>query len=184
MVTSIYSFSNSVFLYPSGDEIHHWRGHQTSPTVVSLKGRLPQILQSKSTLCCKIVQKHSLFLHGFVKKPNQNLTEIENRRILFLYDRFKKKTDLGIFFLQMLFEGRYKTQDYFRYFLHLFSVPSFIFSKNWRGAHSCLPSKDSIIIRYLYSEDGFTYGHSIQYKMILLHLHVYRSINPFPHNKN
>ena len=30
----------------------------------------------------------------------------------------------------MLFEGRYKTQDYFQYFLHLFSVPTFIFSKN------------------------------------------------------
>ena len=26
-----------------------WRGHQTSPTVVSLKGRLPQKLQSTST---------------------------------------------------------------------------------------------------------------------------------------
>ena len=33
----------------------------------------------------------------------------------------------------MLFEVRYKTQDYFRYFLHLFSPPSFIFSKNGRG---------------------------------------------------
>ena len=33
----------------------------------------------------------------------------------------------------MPFEGGYKTQDYFRYFLHLFSVPSFIFSKNGRG---------------------------------------------------
>ena len=33
----------------------------------------------------------------------------------------------------MLFEGRYKTQDSFRYFLHLFSVPSFIFSKNGSG---------------------------------------------------
>ena len=28
----------------------------------------------------------------------------------------------------MLFEGHYKTQGYFRYFLHLFSVPSVIFS--------------------------------------------------------
>ena len=41
-----------------------WRGHQTSPTVVSLKGRLPQKLQSKSTLSCEIVQIHSLFRHG------------------------------------------------------------------------------------------------------------------------
>ena len=44
----------------------------------------------------------------------------------------------------MLFEGGYKTQDYFRYFLHLFSVPSFIFSKNGRGAYSCLPLKNSL----------------------------------------
>ena len=33
----------------------------------------------------------------------------------------------------MLFEGRYKTQGYFQYVLHLFSVPSFIFSKNGTG---------------------------------------------------
>ena len=47
----------------------HWRGHQTSPTVVSLKGILPLKLQSKSILSCKIVQIHSLFRHGFIKKP-------------------------------------------------------------------------------------------------------------------
>ena len=33
----------------------------------------------------------------------------------------------------MLFEGRFKTQDYFRSFLHLFSIPSFIFSKTGMG---------------------------------------------------
>ena len=49
----------------------------------------------------------------------------------------------------MLFEGRYKTQDYIRYFLHLFSVPSFIFEKR-EGAYSCLPSWDSLT---LYSID-------------------------------
>ena len=43
----------------------------------------------------------------------------------------------------MLFEGRYKTQDYFQSVLHLFSVPSFIFLKNGR-AYSCLPSKASL----------------------------------------
>ena len=43
----------------------------------------------------------------------------------------------------MLFKGVYKTQDYFRYFLHLFSVPSFIFSKKGR-AYSCIPSKVSL----------------------------------------
>ena len=54
-----------------------------------------------------------------------------------------EKQVLVLILLQILFEGRYKT-DYFRYFLHLFSVPSFIFSKNGRGAYSCLPSKDSL----------------------------------------
>ena len=33
----------------------------------------------------------------------------------------------------MLFEGRYKTQDYFRYFLHLFSVPPLIFFRKMEG---------------------------------------------------
>ena len=48
--------------------VFHWRGHQTSPTVVSLKGRLPEIMQSKSTLSCDIIQIHSLFRHGFYKE--------------------------------------------------------------------------------------------------------------------
>ena len=39
----------------------YWRGHQTSPTVVSLKGRLPQKLQSKSTLSCEIVLIQSVW---------------------------------------------------------------------------------------------------------------------------
>ena len=60
----------------------HWRSHQTFPTVVSLKGRLPQNFQSKSTLSCEIVQIHSLFHHGFYKETEiKNLTEIENRRV-------------------------------------------------------------------------------------------------------
>ena len=80
----------------------------------------------------------------------------------------------------MLFEDRYKTQDYFRYSLCSFSVPSFIFSKKQNWAYSCLPSKDSLINHYLYSKDGITYGQSIQYKMLLVRLHVYRSINPLP----
>ena len=32
---------------------------------------------------------------------------------------------------------------------------------------------------YLYSKDGFNYGHSIQYKMLLVCLHVYRSIKTY-----
>ena len=49
---------------------HYWRSHQTSSTVVSFrKGRLPQKLQSKSTFSCEIVRIHSMFCHGFIKKP-------------------------------------------------------------------------------------------------------------------
>ena len=47
----------------------NWRGHQTSPTAVSLKGTLPQNLQPKSTLSCEIVQIHSLFRQCLIKKP-------------------------------------------------------------------------------------------------------------------
>ena len=81
----------------------------------------------------------------------------------------------------MLFEDRYKIQDYFRYFLHLFSVPSFIFSKNGRGLILAYPQR--IVFGCLYSKDDFTYGHSIQYKMILVRLHLCRSSNPFPRKK-
>ena len=52
---------------------YYWRGLITSPTVVSLKGRLPQKLQSRSTLSCNIVQIHSLFRHHFIKKPKSKL---------------------------------------------------------------------------------------------------------------
>ena len=72
----------------------------------------------------------------------------------------------------MLFEGRYKAQDYFRYFLHLFSVQSFIFSRNVRGLILDYPQSIVEIIHYLCSKDGFTYGHSIQYKMLLVRLHI------------
>ena len=78
----------------------------------------------------------------------------------------------------MLFEGRCKTLYYFRYFLlfiYLFIYLFYLFEKQ-NGAYCCLPSKDSLIIHYLYSKDGFTYGHSILYKMLLVRLHVYRSI--------
>ena len=45
-----------------------WRGHQTSPTVVSLKGRLPQKLQSKTTLSCEIVQPTQSVSSWFYKE--------------------------------------------------------------------------------------------------------------------
>ena len=62
---------------------------------------------------------------------------------MFLCDGFWK-TDLDIDLIANAFRGSHKSEDYFRYFLHLFSVPSFIFLE---GAYSCLSSKD-----------GFTYG--------------------------
>ena len=49
--------------------VTYWGGHQTSPTVVILKGRLPEIMQSKSTLSCDIIPIHSLFRHSCIKKP-------------------------------------------------------------------------------------------------------------------
>ena len=58
-----------------------WRGHQTSPTVVSLKGRLPQKLQYKSTLTSETVQISSLFLHGFIKKPKSKFNQ--NRKYMY-----------------------------------------------------------------------------------------------------
>ena len=53
-----------------------------------------------------------------------------------------EKTDLSIDLIANAFQGSIK--DYFRYFLHLFSVPSFISPKKQKGAYSCLPSKDSL----------------------------------------
>ena len=56
------------------------------------------------------------------------------------------------------------------FFLHLFSVPSFIFTKNGRGLILVYPQRIVEIILYLYSKDDFTYGHSIQYQMLLVRL--------------
>ena len=105
----------------------------TSPIVVSLQGRLPQKLHSKSTLSSETVQIHSLFRHGFIKKPKS--------RILFLRDGFRK-TDLGIDSIPNAFRGSIqKKTDYFSYFLHFFSVPSFIFPKNGRALILAYPQR-------------------------------------------
>ena len=95
-----------------------------------LKGRLPQKLQSKPTLSCRIVQIHSLFCHGFIKKPKSKFNR--NRRILFLCDGFRKSY-LGIDLIANAFRGSIQNTKLVRYFLHLFSIPSFIFSKNGKG---------------------------------------------------
>ena len=79
----------------------------------------------------------------------------------------------------MLFEGRYK--ELFSIFsLFIFCSIIYLFEKQ-NSAYCCLPSKDNLMIHYLYSKDGFTYDQSIQYKMLLVRLHVYRSINPLLH---
>ena len=71
----------------------YWRGHQTSPTALSLKGRLPKKLQSQYTFSCEIVQKHSLLHHGIIKK-RKSKNAIKNGRNLFLCPRFYLCIDL------------------------------------------------------------------------------------------
>ena len=79
---------------------------------------------------------------------------MKNRRIFFVRDGFRK-TDLGIDLIANAFRGSIQNA-------RLFSIVSFIyfllFFEKQNGAHCCLPSKDSLIIHYLYSKDGFTYG--------------------------
>ena len=58
--------------------IVNWRGHKTSPKVMSLKGRLCQKVRSKSTLSCEIIQIHGLFRHGFINSPQSKFNR--NRR--------------------------------------------------------------------------------------------------------
>ena len=61
----------------------------------------------------------------------------------------------------------------FDIFSHLISIQSFIFSENGRELIPAYSQRIVKIIHYLYSKDGFTYrGHSIQYKMLLVRLHV------------
>ena len=111
----------------------HCRGHQTSPAVVRLKDGLPQLLQSKSTFSWKIIQMHSLFRHDFLNHK----TEIENGRILFLCDGFRK-IGFCIDLIPTVFDGRYKHKIV--YLLLLFSFTSFISLKNGnkkKAADSC-----------------------------------------------
>ena len=99
-----------------------------------------------------------------------------------------EKTDLGIDLIANAFRGSIKnTRSFsiFTLFIYLFSIIFFFCSiiyllEKQNGAYCCLLSNDSLIIHYLYSKDGFTYGQSIQYKMLLVHIHVYNSINPIP----
>ena len=99
--------------------------------MVSLR-RLPQKLQSKSTLSSQTVQIHSLFRHGFIKKPKSRFNR--NRRILnlFLRNGFRK-TDLGIDLIPNAFRGSIQNTRLFSSFIF---CPSFIFS--------CLPSNEQL----------------------------------------
>ena len=119
----------------------HWRGHQT-PTVVSLKGRLPEIMQSKSTLSCDIIQIHSLFRHGFIKKPKSKFNRNRKWTYFVLMDRISKTvTDLGIDLIANALRGSIQNTKLFSIFFSLFSVPSFIFSINGRGLILVYPQR-------------------------------------------
>ena len=121
----------------------NWRGHQTSPTVVSLKGRLPQKLQSKSTISFEIIQINSLFRHGFMKKPKSKFIEIENRRILCLSDGFRK-TNLGIDLIANAFRGSIQNTKLFSKFSSFIFCSIIYLLEKQKWAYSCLPSKDSL----------------------------------------
>ena len=112
------------------------------PTRVSLIGRLPQKFQSKSTLLCRIVQIHSLFRHGFIKKMKSKFTEIENRRILLLCDRFRK-TDLGIDLIANAFGRSIQNTRLLSIFSSFVFCSIIYFFEKRKGVYYCLPSKDS-----------------------------------------
>ena len=121
----------------------YWRGLQSSPTVKSVKGRLPQKLQSKSTLSCETVQIHSLFRYGFMKKPKSKFNLNRKYRILFLCDGFRK-TDLGIDLISNAFRGSIQSTRLFLIFSSfIFCSIIYLFEKR-KGAYSCLPSQDSL----------------------------------------
>ena len=55
-----------------------------------------------------------------------------------------EKTDFGIDLNASAFRGSIQNTRLFSIFSLLLSVPPFVFSKNEKGAYSCLPSKDSL----------------------------------------
>ena len=111
-----------------------------------MTGRLPQILQSQSTFSCEFVQIYSLFRHGFKHKLKLKKTEIENRRILFFRDVFRK-IDFCIDLTATVFGRPIQKIRSFSICSSFISVPSLIFKKkqHYKGANPCLPSKDSLI---------------------------------------
>ena len=94
---------------------------------------------------CEVVQIHNLFRHGFIKKPKSklNLTEIENRRIWFLFDGFRK-TDLITDLIANAFRGSIQNSRLFSIFSSLIFYSIIFHFKKRKGAYSCLPSNDSL----------------------------------------
>ena len=120
--------------------IFYWKSHQISPTVVNLKGRLPQKLQSKSTLSCEIVQIHSLFDIVLLRNRNNNFTEIDNRRILFFCDGFRKIV-LGIDLMANTFRGSIQNTRIFSIFSSfIFCSIIYLFEK-WKGLILAYPQR-------------------------------------------
>ena len=77
------------------------------------------------------------------RKRNQNLTEIENTRILFLCDGFRK-IDLGIDLIANAFRGSIQNTRLFSMFSSFtFCSIIYLFGKR-KEAYSCLPSKDCL----------------------------------------
>ena len=106
-----------------------------------------------------------------LRNRNQDLTEIENRRILFLCDVFRK-TDLGIDMIANAFRGSgYKI--IFKLFVIYFQFNHLSFRKK-EGSLFLLTIKRQFNYSLSLLKDAFTYGHSILHKMLLVRLHVYR----------
>ena len=77
------------------------------------------------------------------RNRNQNLTEIENRRILFLCDGFLK-TDIGNDLIANDFRGSIQNTRLFSIFSSfIFCCTIYLFEK-WKGAYSCLHPKGSL----------------------------------------
>ena len=121
----------------------HWWGHQTSPTVVSLKGRLPQKLQSKSTLSCKIVQIYNLFRHGFIKKPKSKSNR--NRKRTYFVHIWRISKNRSWYWFDCKCFSRVDTKH--KMILDILLIYFLLYHLSFRkmeGVYSCLPSKDSL----------------------------------------
>ena len=87
-----------------------------------------------------------------------------------------RKTDLGIDFIANAFRGSIQNTRLFSIFSSfIFCSIIYLFEKR-KGLILAYPQMIVYIIHYLDSKDGFTFRHSIQYKMLLVSLHVSRSI--------